>query len=77
MSPPDPPRLDRIGWYIAESHRLLGHDTAAAVLGQPRGDKAACLLCQYEANPTTRRRLAVIAAIGQPSAPDWARPGGS
>jgi hypothetical protein len=61
--------VDPIGWYIATTHQLLGHDKAAAVLGQPAGDKAACLLCQYERAPgdeQRRMRPAVEAAIGRP-----------
>lgn len=57
--------MDQIGWLIATLHQLIGHDAAAAVLGQPPGDKAACLLCQYEADPTQERRAAVIAAVGR------------
>lgn len=56
--------MDPIGWFIATTHQLLGHDKAAAVMGQPPGDKGKCLLCQYEADPTGERRQAVIAAIG-------------
>lgn len=56
--------MDSIGWFIATTHQLLGHDKAAAVMGQPPGDKTACVLCQYEAEPTSERRQAVIAAIG-------------
>lgn len=46
---------------------LVGHDTAARFLRQPAGDKAACVLCQYEAEPTEERRQRVIAALGSPS----------
>ncbi len=60
--------LDAIGWFIATSHQLLGHDKAAMIAGQPSGgDKAVCLICQYEADPTYERRRAVIAAL-QPTA---------
>jgi hypothetical protein len=57
--------MDRIGWFIATSHLLLGHDKAAAFLGVPLGDRSTCLLCQYEDNPTPARRQAVIDAIGR------------
>ena len=32
---------DTIGWFIATLHSQLGHDKAAAVIGQPPGDGAA------------------------------------
>lgn len=38
-----PPRgPGTIGWFIATSHQLLGHDKAAALLGVPPGRKAGC-----------------------------------
>jgi hypothetical protein len=43
--------LDTIGWFIATLHSQLGHDKAAAVIGQPPGDKTACLICRYEQYP--------------------------
>jgi hypothetical protein len=43
--------LDTIGWFIATLHSQLGHDKAAAVIGQPPGDKTACVICQYERYP--------------------------
>jgi len=43
--------MDTIGWFIATLHNLVGHDTAAAFLGQPTGDKSACVICQYEQYP--------------------------
>lgn len=55
--------MDSIGWYIATLHSLLGHDKAAAVLGQPAGDKTACLICQYEARPTEEARQRVVEAL--------------
>lgn len=62
--------MDTIGWFIATTHQLLGHDQAAAVVGQPAGDKAACLLCQYERAGGAEQavlRQGVIDAIGSPS----------
>jgi hypothetical protein len=55
--------MDQIGWYIATLHGLLGHDTAAAVLGQDPGDKNACALCAYEREPTPEHKHAVEAAL--------------
>ena len=55
--------MDDIGRYIATLHQLLGHDTAAAVLGVPAGDKRACLICAYERHPSDARRQAVIRAL--------------
>ena len=48
---PAPRGLDTIGWFIATLHSQLGHDKAAAVIGQPPGDKSACVICQYERYP--------------------------
>lgn len=56
--------MDAYGVFIARFHNMLGHDKLAAFIGQPPGDKAACLLCQYEREPTPSRRQAVVAAIG-------------
>jgi hypothetical protein len=56
--------MDIYGWFIATLHQMHGHDKLAAFIGQPPGDKAACLLCQYEREPTQSRRQAVVAAIG-------------
>jgi hypothetical protein len=63
--------MDPIGWCIANLHQLLGHDKTAAVIGAAPGDKSACLLCQYEREPTDERRQAAYRAlaptsIGQP-----------
>lgn len=56
--------MDPIGRFIATSHQLLGHDVAAAFIGFTPGDRSACVLCQFEGNPSTERRQAVIDAIG-------------
>ena len=56
--------MDPYGVFIARFHSMLGHDKLAAFIGQPPGDKAACLLCQYEDRPGDERRQAVAAAIG-------------
>lgn len=66
--------MDQIGWFIATIHQMLGHDTGAAWMGVPAGDRAACVLCQYEADPSAERRQAVIDAIGR--SPDDAPVGG-
>jgi len=63
--------MDPIGWFIGTLHQLIGHDTTAAIIGASSGDKSACLLCQYEREPTDERRKAVYRAlaptsIGQP-----------
>jgi hypothetical protein len=55
--------MDPIGWFIATLHQMLGHGKAAAVLGVPAGDKAACIICQYERSPSEAGRRAVIAAL--------------
>lgn len=67
--------LDTIGWFIATSHQLLGHDKAAAMLGVPPGDKRDCLICAWEADPDDERKAAVTDALmaGKPQA----RPGSS
>jgi hypothetical protein len=61
--------LDTIGWFIATSHQLPGHDKAAALLGVPPGDKGDCLICAYEADPGDERKAAVIDALmaGKPA----------
>jgi len=55
--------MDAIGWFIATTHQLLGHDKAAAVAGVPAGDKRECLICQYEQTHDESDRLAVISAL--------------
>jgi DNA-binding transcriptional ArsR family regulator len=63
---PAPAGMDPIGWFIATSHQLLGHDKTAALIGvAPRGE---CLLCEYERNPSDGLRQTVIETIGRPSA---------
>jgi hypothetical protein len=56
--------MDPVARYIAYLHQMLGHDKAAAVIGQPPGNRAECLLCQYESNPGAERKQAVVDAIG-------------
>lgn len=43
-------QLDTIGWYIATMHQILGHDKAAAAMGQTvtDGEREHCILCKYE-----------------------------
>lgn len=62
-APAVPARLDVLGWFIATLHELIGHDKAAAVIGQPPGDKAACLICVYERERTPEAKAAVIEAL--------------
>lgn len=59
--------MDEIGLFIARLHGMLGHDTAAAFIGQPSGDKSACTLCRYERHPTDANRAAVLAALAASS----------
>jgi len=61
--------MDPIGRFIATLHNLIGHDKAAAYLGQPADDKRDCVICQYENRPTDANRAAVIAALAPPAAP--------
>lgn len=59
--------MDSVGWMIANLHRMLGHDKAAAVLGVdpwPFGREVACMLCTYEADPTPENKAAAEAATG-------------
>lgn len=56
--------MDVIGFYIVTLHQTLGHDKAAAVLGQPVGNRDHCVLCAYEHRPDDARRAAVLNAIG-------------
>lgn len=46
--------MDIIGWYLATSHQMLGHDKAAALLGVDPGDKTRCILCRFEAGQASR-----------------------
>jgi hypothetical protein len=55
--------MDSIGWMIATAHNLLGHDKCAVVLGVDTGDKAACLICKYERDPTPENKQAVVEAL--------------
>lgn len=55
--------MDPIGWYIANLHRLLGHDKTAMVIGAPAYDRADCLICRYEREPTDENRRAVEQAL--------------
>lgn len=55
--------MDPIGWYIATLHSILGHDTAARVIGEPAGDRSACVICRYDREPTTENRKAVEQAL--------------
>jgi hypothetical protein len=59
--------VDSIGWFIATLHTLTGHDAAADLIGAARGDHAACLICQYENDPTDARRAAVVHALSPTS----------
>ncbi len=61
--------MDTIGWYIATLHSILGHDTAARVIGEPPGDRSECVICRYDRHPTAANRAAVEEAL----APDGAR----
>jgi hypothetical protein len=55
--------MDVVGWYIVTTHQLLGHDKTARVLGVDPRDKATCVICKFEANPTTANRLVVELAL--------------
>lgn len=57
--------MDAVDKFIVDIHNLLGHDKAAAFLGQPAGDKETCLLCRYERGPTEERRQAVEDAFAR------------
>jgi hypothetical protein len=48
------PSLDYIGVFIAQMHQLLGHDKAAAYLGQPSYNKQTCVLCLFEQGKATK-----------------------
>lgn len=54
--------MDVIGWYIATLHQLLGHDKAAAYLGQAPYNANTCVLCLFERGKATRED--VINRIG-------------
>jgi hypothetical protein len=69
------PALDKLGWFIATTHQLLGHDKTAALIGQPPGSHGDCALCKYERTHDEADRLAVIVAL-QPT-PEWIARGGA
>jgi hypothetical protein len=54
--------VDSIGWFLITMHQMIGHRATADFLGQPRGDKADCILCQYEKGLATKAE--VIERIG-------------
>ena len=56
--------MDIIGWFIANTHQLLGHDKAARVMMVDPGDKSQCLLCRFERCDPDVSRQDVIDAIG-------------
>jgi hypothetical protein len=58
--------MDTIGWFIATTHQLLGHDKTANMIGQPvfSGDHDNCPMCIYEKNPTDENKFYVELAIG-------------
>lgn len=57
--------MDPIALYIANLHQFLGHDKAAAALGQPPYNKNLCILCQFERGEATKEQ--VQEQIGTPS----------
>jgi len=52
--------VDTIGWFIANLHEVLGHEKAAAVMGVPVGDQAACVICRYERTRSEEDRQVVL-----------------
>lgn len=59
--------MDTIGWFIATLHQIMGHDKAAAVLGQAPYNKNMCILCQYERGDAGITKQMVIDRIGSSS----------
>jgi hypothetical protein len=47
-------QLDAIGHYIATLHQIMGHDKAAAVIGQPPYNKDTCIMCLYDRGQASR-----------------------
>ena len=60
---------DQVGVFLLNLHQSIGHDKTAAVIGAEAGDKAGCLMCAYEQDPTQERRMAVLAAMAPPETP--------
>ncbi len=58
--------MDLIGWYLATMHSIVGHDTTARFIGAPTGDRAECVICRYDRNPTAENRRAVEQALSRP-----------
>lgn len=61
--------MDTIGWFIATSHSLLGHDVMQRLIGGPVLDKRTCLICLYEQAPDDLKRQAVIRALAPRETP--------
>lgn len=47
-------KLDWAGALIVNLHQMLGHDKAAAYLGQPPYNKGFCIMCMYEKGSATK-----------------------
>jgi hypothetical protein len=59
-------KMDPIGWFIATTHQILGHDKCAQVLGVDPHDGEVCKLCEYEKNPSDEGKREIIRSIGMP-----------
>lgn len=57
--------MDSIGVFIANLHQMLGHDKAAAFLGEDPLDKSSCILCLYDRGLVTKQE--VQDRIGRPA----------
>jgi hypothetical protein len=55
--------MDPIAWFIATLHSISGHDVTAALTGTGPDDKASCVLCRFERDPSTANQQAVIEAL--------------
>jgi hypothetical protein len=74
--------MDPIGWFIFNSHKLLGHYKAMALSGIPPRSKDGCLLCAYDRGevsyqavmvalyPSTQCPVPAVPYLAQPSAHD-------
>lgn len=57
-------KLDTVGWYIATLHQMMGHQKAAAVIGEDVGDSTLCILCLYEKGEATKNEVIERLGVG-------------
>ncbi len=56
--------MDPVGAFLANLHSIVGHDTAAAMVGSAPGERAGCVLCLFAAGKATREDVEAALASG-------------